>query len=138
MGMIEVKKDFTRKELLWFGPLFAVFVGIIGILLIQKWAAYQAAWWLWGAAAVIIVIYYLLPPVRRPLYRSWIYAVVPIGWVVSHLLLAVIYYFLLTPIGLLMRLFNYDPLKRRLDRSQVTYWIAREKHHDPASYFKQY
>jgi hypothetical protein len=138
MGMIEVKKDFSRRELLWFGPLFAIFFGIIGWILIQKWAAYQAAYGLWAVTAGLILLYYSIPPLRRPVYRAWIYAVLPIGWVVSHLLLATIYYFLLTPIGILMRLFGYDPLQRKFDRSRKSYWVARETKRDPASYFKQY
>ena len=138
MGMIEVKKDFSRKELLWFGPLFAIFVGIIGWILIQKFALHQVAYWLWAIAGAFTVLYYLIPRIRRPAYTGWIYAVMPIGWIISHLLLATIYYFLLTPIGILMRLFRYDPMQRKFDRSRKSYWIAREKKRPPASYFKQY
>jgi len=138
MSLIEIKKDFSRKELLWFGPLFALFVGIVGWILMHRFAGHTAAYVLWAVAAVLIVIYYLIPAIRRPVYLGWMYAVMPIGWVISHVLLTGIYLLLITPIGLLMRLVGYDPMKRRFDRSAETYWIRREPTQDTNQYFKQY
>ena len=138
MSLIEVKKDFSRKELLWFGPLFALFVGIVGGILMHRFEAHNAAYILWGISAPLIVIYYLIPALRRPVYLGWLYAVMPIGWVISHVLLTGIYLLLITPIGLLMRLVGYDPMKRRFDQSADTYWITREPTQDMKRYFKQY
>jgi RsiW-degrading membrane proteinase PrsW (M82 family) len=138
MSLIEIKKDFSRKELLWFGPLFALFVGIVGWILMHRFAVHKAAYVLWAIAAVLIVVYYLIPAIRRPVYLGWMYAVMPIGWVISHALLTGIYLLLITPIGLLMRLVGYDPMKRRFDRSAETYWVTREPPADMNRYFKQY
>jgi hypothetical protein len=57
---------------------------------------------------------------------------------VSHLLLLVVYYLVLTPIGLLMRLIGYDPLQRRFDRSAQSYWTPHDPAADDARYFKQF
>ena len=138
MGMIEVKKDFTQRELMWFGPLFALFVGIIGWIIYSRFDSPSVAKGIWVAAAVIIVLYYLIPPIRRPVYRGWIYSVVPIGWVISHVLLAAIYYLLFTPVAFIMRLCGYDPMSRKFDDSQSTYWVQREPVEDINRYFKQY
>ena len=138
MGLIEVKKDFTRAELLWFGPLMALFVGIIGGVAIRRHEAHTFAYGLWSVAGILIVLYYLVPWIRVPVYRGWIYAVMPIGWVVSHALLTLIYYGLLTPIGLIMRAVGYDPMQRQLDPQATTYWIRREPPRPKASYFKQF
>ena len=62
-------------------------------------------------------MYYAIPNVRRLLYLGWMRVFYPIGWVVSHLLLAIVYYLVLTPIGLVMRLFGGDPMHRGFDRS---------------------
>ncbi|NIL96737.1 MAG: hypothetical protein GTO62_06250, partial [Planctomycetales bacterium] len=97
-----------------------------------------AASWLWAVSAVLIAIYYLIPPLRLPMYRGWLYAVMPIGWVISHLLLTGIYLLIITPIGLVMRLVGYDPMQRRFDRSAKTYWITRQPTEDLKQYFKQY
>ena len=138
MGIIEVEKDFSRRELLWFGPLFALFVGIVGAILIRRFGANAAAYTIWAIAAPLIVVYYLIPTIRRPLYLGWMYAAMPFGWVISHLLLAGIYFFVITPIGLLMRLVRYDPMKRGFDKSAKSYWITREPIRDTNRYFKQY
>ena len=139
MGLIEVKKDFSRRELLWFGPLFALFVGIIGgWIFIRQLGWHTAAYGLWAAAAVLILVYYLIPTIRKPVYMGWIYAVMPIGWVISHLLLGAIFYLVVTPIGLAMRLLRYDPMHREFDREATSYWIERRRDTDVKSYFKQY
>ena len=62
----------------------------------------------------------------------------PIGWTVSHLLLLAIFYFLVTPVGLLMRGFGYDAMCSRFDRSAKSYWLKHDPGSDPARYFKQF
>ena len=74
----------------------------------------------------------------RGVYVVWMAAVFPIGWLVSHLLLAAIYYLVITPIGIMMRVCGYDPMQRRWDRQATTYWKPRRDTDDPKRYFKQY
>jgi hypothetical protein len=62
----------------------------------------------------------------------------PIGFVLSHVLMAIIYYLVITPIGLLFRLIGRDPLGKRLDRNAATYWHERRAARPAASYFKLY
>jgi len=66
------------------------------------------------------------------------YATYPIAWMVSHLILGVAYYLVATPIGLAMRLFGRDPLRREFDKSAQSYWIARRPNRDNARYFRQF
>ena len=135
--MIAFKNTFSRRELLWFGPLFALFAGLVAAM----------AWWKFGAprfaqgagivAAVIILVYYLLPPLRRLIFMAWLGAVYPLGWTLSHLLLAVVFYLVVLPIGLLLRLFRYDALRRRFEPGTPSYWIRRGPPRGPESYFRQ-
>jgi hypothetical protein len=62
----------------------------------------------------------------------------PIGFVLSHVLIAVIYYLVITPIGLLFRLVGRDAMLRRPDPSLPSYWHARPTSRPAASYFKLY
>lgn len=62
----------------------------------------------------------------------------PIGFVVSQVLMAVIFYLVMTPIGLAFRLMGRDAMGRKLDRSRTSYWHDRGPVKDPASYFKLY
>ena len=136
--MLEVKTEFTKRELLLFGPLFSLFVALIGLLLIRRFELQYLTYGIWAFSAILIVIYYLRPSLRVSIYRGWIFAVMPIGWVISHVLLALIYYLLLTPVGLAMRMLGYDPMHRQFDTDAMTYWKERDAKSDPQSYFRQF
>ena len=81
---------------------------------------------------------FVLPGMLRPIYVAWMTLAMPIGWVVSHLLLLFVFYLVVTPIGLAMRLIGYDPLTRQLDRSAKSYWTPHDPSGEAARYFKQY
>ncbi len=136
--MISHPKSPSRRDLLWFGLLLPAFVVILGAVARWVWRSPQAAAWIWGVGAAISVLFWLAPPLRRPLYLGWMYAALPIGWTISHLLLGIIFYAVITPIGLLMRLLGHDSLCRRFDRQAKSYWMARKENSDPKRYFRQF
>jgi hypothetical protein len=62
----------------------------------------------------------------------------PIGLVVSTVLIGVIFYALITPIGLVFRVIGRDVMGKRLDKSAATYWHVRGAPRPATSYFKLY
>jgi len=68
----------------------------------------------------------------------WMTVMYPIGWAISHALLALVYFGWVTPIGLLMRLFGYDPMRRRLTRQKASHWVRRKPIGNINRYFRQY
>ena len=62
----------------------------------------------------------------------------PLGWVVGHLLLAILYFAVVTPIGLALRLAGRDPMNRRFDDQSSTYWRSHRPPDDDTSYYRQY
>ena len=62
----------------------------------------------------------------------------PIGFVVSAILLRLIYYLLFTPIALWFRLTGKDAMKRRFEPEADSYWTDRKDGRDPASYLRLY
>ncbi len=138
MALIELNKTPSRHELLWFGARFALFFGQIGGLIWWKFEAATVAYVVWSIAATITIVFYALPPIRKPIYLGWIHLAYPIGWVVSHTAMAIIYYLVFTPIGLIMRLFGRDPMERRLDRSAASYWVEHDPAGEPGRYFRQF
>lgn len=78
-----------------------------------------------------------LPRALAPLYVGWMAAVFPLGWLVSRLVLALLFCGLVTPIGVLLRLAGRDALARRR-RSCPSYWARRREVMDSAQYFRQY
>ena len=86
-----------------------------------------------GAAAVLAS-----PAFGSALYRGWMFAALPIGWTISHILLGMVYFLVFTPIGLIMRALGKDPMERRFQPDAPTYWIKRPPPAESARYFRQF
>ena len=138
MALINLNKNPSPTEIRWFGVMFAVFFGLIGLVARGWWGRPEIAKWIWIVGAVVFVVYYAVRPLQRPIYLGWLYAAYPIGWTISHLLLFVVYFVVITPVGLVLRLFGKDPLERRFDADAESYWTARERVEDPRRYFRQF
>ena len=57
---------------------------------------------------------------------------------VGFVALLLVYYGLVTPIGLVFRLMGRDPLQRRFDRALDSYWIRRRSSLPAKRYFQQF
>ena len=137
MALLEINWNPSRRELRHFALLC---VGVFGAIAAYCfWFTASSVWAaVFGALAVLGLIGCVRPGFLRPMYVVWMALALPIGWTISHLLLLVVYYLVLTPIGFVMRLFGYDPLARHFDRSAKSYWTPHDPGADPARYFKQY
>jgi fumarate reductase subunit D len=137
MALLDINWKPNRRELRQFALIWVGFFALIGAYMLWGKEARTAAFVLWGVSGVGI-LGVLWPPLLRPVYLVWMALALPIGWTVSHLLLAAVYYLVLTPIGLLMRLFKYDPMQRSFDRAAKSYWTAHDSSADQARYFRQF
>jgi hypothetical protein len=108
-----------------------------------------AAWLLWrgsylsGGSLLLTCLGLGFAGLAVPRLLRWPYLAAmlftfPIGWTVSHVILAVIYFGLMTPIGWSRRLFGRRTLEMKFDASQNSYWTPREKLPEPKSYLRQY
>ena len=138
MALIEINKNPSKRELRWFGVLLAVFFAVVAGLLWWRASQPTAAVVVLGLGLALVVVYCVSPGLRRWVFLGWMYAALPIGWVVSHVLLGIIFYLIMTPIGLTMRLLGYDPMLRRFDRGADTYWVRRDRESDERRYFRQF
>jgi len=139
MALIELNTDPSKKELAWFGLMFLAFFGLIGGVVWWRFGAPQVSYALWGGAAVIVVLYYAVPAIQKPLYLGWLYAAFPIGWVISHVVMGIIYYLVITPIALIFKVMGRDALDRAVDKDAKTYWVEhRTGVGDPSRYYRQF
>lgn len=138
MALIELKLDPSRRELRVFGGvLFPAFFLIVGAMTWQIAGSLQAAVVIWTLALVISAVGLIFLPFMRAVYVAWMYAVYPIGWTLSHLMFALVYYLLFTPFGLVMRILGRDPLGLRIERSGESYWVRRKQVEGVDRYFRQ-
>lgn len=139
MSLIELKTDPSRKDLVWFGLLLPVAAALAGVLVWRSSEDLRVARYIWGAGALLTLIYYAVPRVQRPVFVGWMYAAYPIGWTLSHVLLLLIFFGVITPIGLLMRALGHDPMNRRAGRAGASAWRARGRTAvDRRRYFQQF
>ena len=108
-------------------------------------AAAAAAWRLWhgepwalaaGVAAISLLLTLARPETLRWIFVVWMVLAFPIGWVLGRVLLAVAFFGLFLPVGLVLRAVGRDPLRRRRV-GHSTYWEPRGAR-DASSYFRQY
>ncbi len=106
-----------------FGCVFvAVFVVIA---LWPLWGGLMPRWWALAVAAAFLVPAIAVPRLLRPLNRLWHRFGLGLARVVSPIVLGLLFYLVVTPIGLVMRLAGKDPLRLQRDPKADTYWIER-------------
>jgi ABC-type uncharacterized transport system permease subunit len=138
VALLEINRNPSRRDLAWFGIVLLLFFVVIGGVIGRALGSDAARKSVWAAGAVLALVYYAVPGLRQPMFVGWMYAAYPIGFVVSHVLLGLVYFGVVTPIGLLMRAMGHDPMTRHLDRSAKTYWVERQQVSDVKRYFRQF
>ena len=110
--MIAMQWNPSTKQLRQFaGIWFPAFCALVGWSIGHKtghWSEVEIGWVLAGLLSVGGLV---LPALIRPIFVGLILLTFPIGWVVSHLLLGLIFYGVVTPIGLILRIIGHDPLQ---------------------------
>lgn len=139
MSIVRINRNPTSKQLNQFGFIWLAFLSFFGVVAWFKLGAPSLAKGLWVAAIVVPIIGWLAPPFMKMVFLGMSYAAWPIGFVVSHVVLALVYYLVITPIGLATRLFGYDPMTRRPDGAGGSRWVERSgNNRGPESYFRQF
>ena len=81
---------------------------------------------------------FVRPATVRWLFVSWMVLAFPIGWLMSQLILLMMFYIIITPVALFFRLRGRDLLSRRPTPGRVSFWRPKETPWDVQSYFRQY
>jgi Saxitoxin biosynthesis operon protein SxtJ len=107
-----------------FGLTLAAVFAVIGVVRLVLSHSY-AGWWL-GAAAVMLAFALAWPAALAPLNRLWLRLGLVLYKVVNPLVMGLVFFTTVMPIGLLMRALGKDPLRLRRDPAAGSYWITRE------------
>ena len=101
MSLMRINHHPTRRQLATFGACWLLFFGCIGIAMLRRGDSWTTAVMVGAIAVVVPAIGWVLPRFMRLVYVGMAYLTFPIGFVVSHLILGVVYYFVVVPTGLL-------------------------------------
>ena len=114
----EVKISSDRSFALVFAGLFA----LLGTLSVYHGGT---RWYYWfPLAALFGVLAYIAPGVLAPLNRLWAKFGDLLHMIISPVLLGILFYLCVSPIGFLMRLVG-NPMRRKFEPMAKSYWIVR-------------
>ena len=69
--------------------------------------------WPWIVAGALGGLALLVPNSLKPIYRGWMFLALILGWINTRLLLALVFYLMMTPMSLIMRLFGKNAMKKK-------------------------
>lgn len=117
--MTESKQD--PKQLRSFALVTsAMLVAIFGLLLPWIWG-YAWPIWPWVVAAILTTWGLVAPGTLNPVYRGWMRFAEVLAWINTRLLLGAVFYAMITPIGVIARLFGRDPMQKKFDPKVSSY-----------------
>jgi Saxitoxin biosynthesis operon protein SxtJ len=113
---------YTRRQLRDFGLLVGGIFGVIGLWPLL-WRQQSPRLWALALAVALVLPALVAPPILAPAYRAWMKLAEVLAWVNTRIVLGVVFYGVVTPIGLVMRLTGRDPMRRQLDPAGETYRV---------------
>jgi hypothetical protein len=138
MQWSDIPFDPPRRTLRQFAGLWLVFFAGLACWEVLK-RGHAGAGLVLGLLAVTVGTLGLVRPrAVRPIFVAWMVVAFPIGWTISRVLLALMYYGVFTPMALIFRLIGRDPLARRFEPETATYWTPKPAPHELRSYLRQF
>ncbi len=112
----------NKKNNITFGILFFVFFLIIGLYPLVSFEVIRI--WSVVLSLVFLIITIIRPNLFTFLNRSWIQFGILLGKIISPIIMGLVFFFVVTPIGILVRILKKDVMG--LKRGASSYWIDRE------------
>lgn len=114
----------TDKELRDFGLVVG---GALLLLAAFLWYKGRPSFpYIGGVGLLLFILGFVVPKLLIPLQKVWMVFAVIMGFIMTRLIVTVLFYGIMTPIGLGMRLFGKDLIDKKLDEGAESYWRIRE------------
>ena len=113
------------KELRNFGLMVGGIFLVIG-LWPMVWRGEGIRLWAIGLGGLLIPLGLLMPAVLAPVFKAWMKVGHVLGWINTRIILGALFYGLITPMGVVMRLFGWDAMRRVLVRDVESYRVVRQ------------
>ena len=119
---------------------FGFAVGFVFLFLgsVLLWRHYRAGWPLILIGVVLVLAATLVPTTLRWVHGPWMILSFVVGWLVTGILLTTVFFLVVTPIGLLQRLFGKRAIEVGFKADVPSYWQARKTAPMPEDYERQF
>jgi Saxitoxin biosynthesis operon protein SxtJ len=148
MALLAIDWRPSAKQLRNFGLIASAFAAGVGIwvFLAGSFVGFTLtgstgrllAYAFWGISGLCLAMAIVAPRGLRPLYVVLNAVTLPIGFVVSFLILSGLFYLLFTPVSIVFRLLGRDALHRQFDPQADSYWVPCERQKGKSGYFRQF
>ena len=116
--------DGGRKELRKFGLTMGIVLGLLGGL--WWWRANPYYSYLFILSIAFLLLGLAVPMLLKPVHKIWMTLAVLMGWLMTRVLLSILFFLVFTPMGLVARLFGKQFLDLKIDKKKRSYWNYRE------------
>ena len=115
-----MKKSYEKS----FGILFAIVFFLIGIWSLLSGGSLKV--WPLALSFIFLIVAFFKQELLKPLNNIWIKIGEVLGRIVAPMVMALIFFLVITPLSLIMRLFGKDLLRLKTSKDK-SYWIKRDK-----------
>ena len=127
----------SKEDLRKFG--YTVGIALLVVCGLLFWVGKESYIYFAIPGIMLIIAAFIIPAVLKPLNKAWMTLAILLGWVMTRVILTILFYFALTTIGLIAKLFRKDFLDLKIDKSNASYWVKRErKDFKPIDYERQF
>ena len=121
------------KELRSFGLLVGGIFSVLGLWPMLLHGDPPRVWAI-VAGGMLIMLGILLPGALAPVHQGWMWIGHILGWINTRILLSVVFYGLITPIGMVIRMMGKDTMRQAFSKGSSTYRVIRQSR--PPSHMK--
>ena len=127
--MIEEIKNiqFAKKDLISFGLIIGIILSLLGALLFYK--RIDLFIYFVGVGLIFVSLSLIAPKILKPVYIVWMIFAVIIGWVMTRLILSILFYTVITGIAILTRIIGKDFLNLKINNKE-SYWNNRDSDYE--------
>ena len=130
---IKSEKSDIRKFGITIGILLVVIAGFL------FWKEKESFQILFTFGVTLCILGIVIPFILKPIYWVWMIFATILGWIMTRVILCLLFYIIITPIGLIPRFFGKQFLELRWDKSKESYWNFRTNEHlQNENYEKQF
>ena len=126
---MEVTKSALRQFGLMIGGIFLL-IGLWPFV----WRQEAVRIWAVVPGSLLAIAGLVRPGILKHLYQGWMWVGHVMGWVNTRIILGVLFYGIVTPMGLIMKMTGHDPMRRNYEADALTYRVIRQPR--PASHLK--
>lgn len=137
MILEEIKNINSNKEEL---KKFGITIGAVLLLISIVLFIYEkpSAPYFMGSGMLLLIFSQLFVKVLLPFQKIWMTFAVIMGFVMTRVILAVLFYLIITPISFVSKLSQKDFLNLKIEKEKKSYWNLKNEPYEKSSTEKQY